>query len=255
MRDLSSLTALVVNDDGIAAPGIAVLEEVARKLFKDVYVVAPALNNSGAGHSFTLTRPLRVREHGPHRYAVDGTPTDCVMLGLQSIIPDGRVDIVLSGVNNGANMGDDVTYSGTIGAAMEARLLGFEAIAFSQASLDQSKTHWACAREHLPEMLGRMLDIELPSNVLMNVNFPNCLPDQTQGFRFTSQGRQKAADQIITRPDPRGNYYHWIGEMVQHADIDPASDVAAVREKCISATPIRADLTDYAMLDRLRSGG
>lgn len=253
MRDPSALCAMIVNDDGITAPGLAVLEDVARNFFSEVYVVAPAGNCSGAGHSFTLNKPLRVNQQGPDRYAVEGTPTDCVMLGLQSILVDKTVDVVLSGVNNGANMGDDVTYSGTIGAAMEARLLGVPAMAFSQASTDHENTKWECARKHLPDILGRLLTLELPDHHIMNVNFPNCGADQVQGFRFAPQGHHKKGDEIVSKTDPRGRPYHWLGAMRQREDFAPDSDVATVKAKMIAATPLSANLTSHSVLEHLQS--
>src|ERR1700733_11656030 len=165
---------LVTNDDGIHAPGLAVAEEIARALSDDVWVVAPETEQSGASHSLTLALPLRLRQIDSRHFAVSGTPTDCVMMGIAEMMADARPTLILSGVNRGANMADDVTYSGTIAGAMEGCALGIPSVALSLEH--DGDPQWDCARVHGPTVLRRLVDIGWPEGVLININFPNCAP-------------------------------------------------------------------------------
>lgn len=241
---------LVTNDDGVRAPGIRLLEEVAREFADEVWVVAPETDHSGAGHSLTLRRPLRVRRLSERRYAVDGTPTDCVLLALQRIV-DGRVDLVLSGVNRGSNLGDDVTYSGTIAAAMEATLLGVPAIALSQACRDRDPVKWRTAELLAPSVIERLLLAPPDRDVLVNVNFPDRNPEEVRGIRVTRQGKRKIGDELIERVDPRGEPYIWIGALRQDQMAGDDTDIAAVEGGWVSVTPIHMDMTHYASLRSL----
>lgn len=234
---------LVTNDDGIQAHGIKVLEQIARTLSDDVWVVAPEVNHSGAGHSLTLRRPLRWRRVSERHIAVDGTPTDAVLLAIQKLIPAPRPDLVLSGVNHGANLGEDVTYSGTIAAAMEAVLLGVPAIALSQVSRDRHKIKWATTERHAPEVIRRLAAMSWPEEVLVNVNLPDVPARAVKGVKLTRQGKKKLGDQLIERIDPRGEPYVWIGLLKREREPEPGTDLAAVAEGWVSVTPIHLDMT------------
>ncbi len=234
---------LLSNDDGIRAPGFAVLERIAAALSDDVWVIAPETEHSGAGHSLTLARPLRVRHVDERRMAVDGTPTDCVMLALNGLLPEPRPDLVLSGVNRGSNLADDVTYSGTIAAAMEATLLGVPAIALSQHYLDSEAIPWETAEHHAPALIRRLIEAGWPADVLINVNFPGVTADAVTGVEVSQQGRYKFGDVLSERLDPRGRPYYWIGEMRNTLEGVPGTDVDAVGRGAIAVTPLGLDLT------------
>jgi 5'-nucleotidase len=243
---------LVTNDDGIHAPGLQVLERVARAIGEDVWVVAPERNNSGAGHSLTLRRPLRVRRAAERHFAVDGTPTDCVLLALQSIIRDRSVDLVLSGVNHGANLAEDVTYSGTIAAAMEATLFKVRAIALSQVCSNGQPVHWATAEAFGPDVVRRLLTMEWTEDLLLNINFPDRPPQEVRGVQVTAQGKRKLGDDLIERLDPRGEPYIWIGALREEPAHRAGTDLAAVGAGYVSVTPIHMDMTHRASFAGLR---
>lgn len=249
------LRILVSNDDGIHAPGLKVLIRIAKAITDDVWVVAPETEQSGASHSLTLTKPLRIRKVGPKRFAVEGTPTDCVMLALETIVKGRKPDLVLSGVNRGANMGEDVTYSGTIAAAMEGTLLGVPSIALSQSmGFDRSlPVQWACAATHGPAVVRRLLETGWPEDVLINVNFPNCPPDAVTGVRVTHQGRRGAASlSLDQRTDARGNDYYWLGYRRNPGPVEPDSDIEAVYTGAISVTALHMNLTHFDTQATLR---
>lgn len=234
---------LITNDDGINAPGLRSLEKIAGYISDDVWVVAPEHNNSGAGHSLTLRRPLRIRRVAEHRYAVDGTPTDCVLLALQHIIADQPVDLVLSGVNHGGNMAEDFTYSGTIAAAMEATLFKVRAIAMSQVFKHGEPIKWATAETYGPDLVQRLNGMSWAEDMLVNVNFPDCEPHEVQGFRVTAQGKRKLGDDLVERLDPRGEPYIWIGALREDPQRGEGTDLAAVHDRYVSVTPIHMDMT------------
>jgi 5'-nucleotidase len=244
ISDLADARILVANDDGIGAPGIRVLERIARSLSKDVWVVAPETEQSAAGHSLTLRRPLRVRQVARRRFAVDGTPTDAVLLGINHVIKGRRPDLVLSGVNRGANLGDDITYSGTVAAAMEAVILGIPAIAFSQYSTPGQPVHWATAEHWAPDIIRRVTAVGWGRNVLMNVNFPDVTQAEVTGIELARQGKRKIGDQLAERLDPRGEPYVWIGAQRAEDRSAPGTDLEAVHRGAISVTPLCVDLTD-----------
>ena len=202
---------LITNDDGIHAPGLDVLERIARTLTDDVWVIAPETDQSGKAHSLSLSEPLRLRAVDERRYAVRGTPTDCVIMGVRHIL-DTAPDLVLSGVNRGANVADDVTYSGTIAAAMEGTLLGIPSLALSQAYAwsHQAEPDWSCAETHGPKVLERLIASGIPAGTLYNVNFPPCAPAEVEGLEVTRQGaRADAFVGVDPRVDGRGNPYYW----------------------------------------------
>jgi len=245
---------LVSNDDGIAAPGLKVLERIARSLSGDVWTVAPEEEQSGASHSLTLHEPLRIRRLGRRRFAVRGTPTDCVMLALHHIIKGERPALVLSGVNRGANLGDDVTYSGTVAAAMEGMILGVPAVALSQVLRWGHPVKWATAEQHGPGVIRRLLDVRWPAGVLMNVNFPDVVATAVKGVAITVQGRRDISDlKVEERVDVRGLSYYWLG-FRRGSDEPPKrnTDLALIHRGYISVTPLHLDLTHQRARTMLR---
>jgi 5'/3'-nucleotidase SurE len=252
------LRILVTNDDGIHSPGLAVAETIARALTEDVWVVAPENEQSGASHSLTLALPLRLRRAGERKFALTGTPTDCVLMAVAEILKDKKPDLVLSGVNRGTNLADDVTYSGTIAGAMEGTALGIRAIALSQsyAYEEGRKPGWHCAEAHGPAVVRRLVEVGWPEpqEVLMNVNFPDCEPDEVTGIEVTEQGKrdlQQAA--VERRTDLRRNAYYWIGFKRQRSNPHKGTDLRAIYEKRISITPLHLNLTEFRVLQRLKA--
>jgi len=252
LADLSKCRILLSNDDGIAAEGLVVLERIARSLTDDVWVVAPAVEQSGAGHSLTLHEPLRPLMVGERRYTVSGTPTDCVMVAVNHLIKDRKPDLVLSGINMGGNMGEDVHYSGTVAAALEATLLGIPAIAISQVVDDNTPISWAAAQHHIPGIIKRLCSAGWPEQVMISINIPPRAPDQIVDVCATSQGKHKLGDDLVLRNDPRGRPYIWIGaRRSANAALD-GTDLKAVDEGRIAVTPLNVDLTHGPTLAKLR---
>lgn len=250
--DLSKSRILITNDDGINAPGLKVLEKVAKSLTKDVWVVAPETEQSGAGHSLTLTQPLRMRRVGTRRYAVSGSPTDCVLFAVCKLMADDPPDLVLSGVNRGANIGDDVTYSGTVAAAMEATILELPAIALSQETNDEKVAHWPTAARYAPDVVRKLVAAGWSSDVFMNVNFPDCSPDEVAGMSVVAQGRRKAGYEIRELVDPRLLKYYWIGPAVAREPRAGNTDYQAMDRREIAITPLHMDLTHRGALRTLK---
>jgi len=238
---------LLSNDDGINAPGLEVLEKIAASISDDVWVVAPESEESGASRKLTLTQPLRLRQVGNRRYAVQGTPTDSVLMGVTQVLKDKRPDLVLSGVNRGANMADDVTYSGTIAAAMEGTGLGIPSIALSQTYgfEDGRPVTWACAAYHGPWLVRKLLEVGWPKDVLININFPDALPESVARVEVTSQGkRDQSQANIIERMDVRGNPYYWLGFTRMRSNPPEGTDLRAIYDGRISVTPLHLNLTE-----------
>src|SRR6185437_783773 len=227
---------LISNDDGIRSPGIRILEKVARELSDDVWVVAPEQEQSGASHSLTTRRPLRLTEVGTRRYWVDGTPTDCVLLAVKKLLRDHPPDLVLSGINGGSNVGEDLTYSGTVAAAMEATLLGIPAMALSQDFHDGEPIPWETGEAFGPDVIRRLLRQPWPATTLFNINFPPCPPAKAAGLAVTSQGKRAIADNLTEAVDPRGRPYYWIGPVRETGGAEPGTDVAALAEQKVSIT-------------------
>ncbi|MGN6517482.1 MAG: 5'/3'-nucleotidase SurE [Rhizomicrobium sp.] len=247
---------LVTNDDGIHAPGLGVAEKIARSLTDDVWVVAPETEQSGASHSLTLTLPLRLREVSEKRFATTGTPTDCVMMAVAEIMKDRKPTLLLSGVNRGSNIADDVTYSGTIAGAMEGTALGIPSIALSQAyGFEEGyQLRWDCAEAHGPEVVRKLLALGWPEETLMNVNFPDCEPDQVKGIAITEQGKRDMQTAVMDRRvDMRGNPYFWIGFKRVRSNPDEGTDLRAIYDKKISVTPLHLNLTEFGFLKKLRA--
>ena len=240
---------LITNDDGIHAPGLAVLERIARALADEVVVVAPETDQSGVAHSLSLNDPLRLREVSEGRYAIKGTPTDCVIMGIRTILDDRRPDLVLSGVNRGQNVAEDVTYSGTVAAAMEGTLMGIPSVALSQAygaTTGRQGIRFDCAERHAAETLRRILAAGIAPGILVNVNFPDCAPDEVAGLEVTAQGKRDAGlVQVHAREDGRGNPYYWVAFARGKTEPAAGTDLEALRNRKISVTPLRLDLTDH----------
>ena len=249
---LDGARILVSNDDGIAAPGLRLLERIARGLSRDVWTVAPEIEQSGAAHSLTLRAPLRIRRVAARRHAVDGTPTDCVLLAMREIIKGRKPDLVLSGINRGGNMGEDVTYSGTVAAAMEGTLLDVPSIALSLAVSNGEKPCWATAEHWATAAIRRLAALDWPDNTLMNVNIPNLPLDQVTGIAAARQGRRKIGGDLLAATDPRGQRYYWIGPVRDEDRGQAGTDIHAVSHGKVAVTPVHLDLTDRPALARLQ---
>ena len=245
---------LLTNDDGIHAPGFAALERIARQLSDDLWFVAPAEEQSGAGHSLTLTRPIRVRELGPRRYAVGGTPTDSVMMALGHLMGDLRPDLILSGVNRGPNLAEDLTYSGTVSAAMEGTLAGIRSIALSQAMADYTngKESFAAAEATGADIIRKVAEADWGDGVLVNINFPPV--EKPVGARVTEQGfRDYGQIRIDARTDPRGFPYFWFGYGREVDTPAHQTDLEAMRDGFVSVTPLHLDLTHRESMAALKA--
>jgi 5'-nucleotidase len=245
---------LLTNDDGIHAPGLTVLEAIARQLSDDIWICAPAEEQSGAGHSLTLTRPVRLRQHEERRFSVSGTPTDSVTMALKKVLP-APPDLILSGVNRGANLGDDVTYSGTVSAAMEGALAGIRSIALSQVYRHEGmgdSVPFDAALAWGYKVLQPLVDAPIAPRTLINVNFPPVAADQVGGIRVVRQGfHDYARGSVVESTDPRGYQYFWFGlHGIEHTT-GHNTDLEAISDNCIAVTPLQLDLTHDASLAAL----
>jgi 5'-nucleotidase len=252
IKDISKARILISNDDGINAPGIKILEMIARSLTSDVWVIAPSDEQSAVAHSLTVRRPLRIIKKDDSHFAVDGTPTDSVLLAIRHVLKDHRPDLMLSGVNSGGNLGEDVTYSGTVAAAMEATLLGIPAIAFSQKYTGDNEIKWSVASKWGAEIIKKIIQVDWPHDVLMNVNFPDYPPEQIKGIHVTSQGKRQAPDPLTERKDPHKKSYFWIGGVREEDSGTEGTDLAANHFGAISITPLRIDFTAKDVIPHLR---
>jgi len=260
---------LLTNDDGVNATGLKVLEKIARKFSDDLWIVAPTEEQSGAGHSLTLTVPVRLRKLGEQRFCVAGTPTDAVMIAIAWIMKDSPPDLILSGVNRGANLGEDVTYSGTVSAAMEGALAGIPSIALSQSfsregmgDTDDTPARlpgegagplpFAAAEGWADKVLRPLIGTPMPPNSLINVNFPALAPRDIRGVRVVRQGiRDYGRLRIVERKDPRGYDYFWFGMRPMMHTPGHATDLEAVADGYVSVTPLHLDLTHESSLAEL----
>lgn len=250
---LKDARILVCNDDGINAKGIRILEKIAKSFSKDVWIVAPEAEQSASGHSLTLSVPLRIRKITARKFAINGTPSDSVLAAVRHIIVDKKPDLVLSGINAGGNLGDDITYSGTVAAAIEAALLGIPAIALSQLCVYGKKVCWDASEYHAPKIIEQLTLNEWPTNIPLNINFPD-LPAQIIGrTEITCQGKRKIGGSVKTGVDPRGHDYIWVGPDREEDPCIPGSDLKAVNEGHISITPLGLDLTHYPTVAALRN--
>ena len=244
---MSPTRILLTNDDGYHADGILALEKGLSEI-GDVYVVAPETEMSASSHSLTLSRPLRIRQRSERHWTVDGTPTDCVTLALNQILPpDERPHICCSGINHGANLGDDATYSGTVAGALEATILGVPGLAFSLAAYRDHD--FAESVKIAVELTRKALDQGIPEGTLLNVNVPKGIPN---GIRITKQGFKTARPVITEHIDPRGKLYYWIGELREGFRADGGTDFEAIDEGFVSVTPMRSDLTNHPAIAALQ---
>lgn len=245
---------LLTNDDGVHAPGLEVLEAIAREFTDDIWICAPDEEQSGMGHALTLTRPVRLRKHGERRFSVTGTPTDSVTMGLRKVV-DAAPDVILSGVNRGANLGDDITYSGTVSAAIEGALAGIRSIALSQVTSRHGaagEDTFRAARAWGKRVLEPLLDTPLPDRSLVNVNFPPLAAEEVKGIRVTRQGfHDYSRGTVVEGRDPRGFEYYWFGlDPIEHT-LDHGTDLEAIDDGYISVTPLQLDLTHHSSLGTL----
>ena len=246
---------LLTNDDGIYAPGLKVLETIARTLSDDIWIVAPQEEQSGAGHSLTLSRPVRVRRHDDRRFSVSGTPTDAVMMALGVIMDGMKPDLILSGVNRGANLGEDVTYSGTVSAAMEGSIAGCRSIALSQVYAREGMgdtVPFAAAEAWGEKVLRPLIVADMPPRTLINVNFPALAPDAVKGVKVVEQGIHDYGRALIVKgTDPRGYPYYWFG--LSHVAHVPGhdTDLEAIDQGFVTVTPLHLDLTHHESMAML----
>lgn len=240
---------LLTNDDGINAEGLRVLEKIASHFSDEVWIVAPETDQSGMAHSLTLSNPLRLQNLGDKRFCVRGTPTDCVLMALKHIMPQAP-DLILSGVNIGGNLANDVTYSGTVAGAMEGSLQGILSVALSQefrVGDGRQNVHWSTAEQFAPSILKKLLNLEKKSGLFYNLNFPACEPSQVKNIKIASLGHLSHVVKIDQRVDGRGLRYFWMQFQRAINGASEDSDIQAVRDNFISLCPLQLDLTDYAM--------
>ena len=246
---------LVTNDDGIHAEGLDVCEKIAREISDDVWVVAPEYDQSGVAHSLSLNDPLRLRQVAERRFAVRGTPTDCVIMGARHLLDGKGPDLVLSGVNRGRNAGEDIIYSGTVAGAVEGTMIGVPSFALSQAYASRGgrPPHWETSLRYGPDIVRRLVAAGIPRDVLINVNFPDCAPEEVKRIAVAAQGRRRQERlQIDERKDGRGNPYYWIAYVRQaFVKAEDGTDLAALDERCIAVTPLKLDMTDEPYLTQL----
>jgi 5'-nucleotidase len=247
---------LLTNDDGIDAEGLQALERIAAQLSDDVWVCAPETEQSGASRALTLAMPVRVRRVGPKKFAVSGTPTDCVMLALHELVEGDKPDLVLSGVNRGQNLGEDVSMSGTVAAAMMGMAMGVPGVALSQALEvfhDDAHCAYDTAEAFAPGILAKLIETGWPKDVVLNINFPDLPSDQVAGVEVTRQGfRDPGHIRAERRTDLRGRDYFWLGFAGRRPRMDKGTDLAAVGEGKISVTPLHIDLTHMATVHDLK---
>ncbi len=241
---------LISNDDGLDAPGIETLEGHMSEI-AEVTVVAPDRDRSGASNSLTLSQPIRILHHAGNRYRVAGTPTDCVHLALTGLL-DPDPDMVVSGINHGANLGDDVIYSGTVAAAMEGRYLGLPAVAVSLVCKGPAK-HFETAARAAVKLVQRLISDPLPADTILNVNVPDLAWEALSGFEVTRLGHRHRAEPFVKQLDPRGRPVYWIGAAGAALDAGAGTDFDAIARGCVSVTPIHVDLTRYAALETVGS--
>lgn len=240
---------LLSNDDGYLAPGIRTLYQalIQHSAVKELVMIAPDRNRSAASNSLTLLDPLRIYQHEDNIYSVNGTPTDCVHLGINGALAY-RADMVVSGINAGANMGDDVLYSGTVAAATEGRFLGKPSIAVSLCG----EQHFDSAAQIVVELLADLPTQDLDQNTIININVPDLPLDQIKGVKVTRLGRRHASEPVVSGRDPRGGEMYWIGPAGSAADAGEGTDFDAVERGYVSVTPLQIDLTHHKMLDKMR---
>lgn len=245
---------LVTNDDGIHAPGLAVAERIARGASDDVWIVAPEMDQSGLSHSLTMNDPLRLRQVDEKRFALRGTPSDCIIMAVRRVLGE-KPDLVISGVNGGQNVADDITYSGTVAGAIEGTLIGIPSIALSQAydhSSAERRLPWETAEHFGADIIRRLVDFGFEDGGLFNINFPNVPPDKVTGVEITSQGRLEHGIHIEERLDGRHNPYFWLTYKKRLRERLPGTDLHALEARRISITPLHVDMTNHALREPLQ---
>jgi 5'-nucleotidase len=245
---------LITNDDGIHAPGLEAAERIARQLSDDVWIVAPEADQSGLAHSLTMNNALRLRQLGEKRFALSGTPTDCVIMGVRKVFGGEKPDLVLSGVNAGQNVADDISYSGTVAGAIEGTMLGIPSIALSQAygwEAEERVVPWGTAEHFAPEIIQKLLDFGFEGGGLFNVNFPRVPPAEVAGTVVTAQGRLEHAIHVEERKDGRFNPYFWLTFRRRGGERLAGTDMHALEANQISITALRIDMTDAGVNERL----
>lgn len=247
-RTAKKTRILISNDDGVFAPGIKVLEEIAKTISDDVWIVAPEIEQSGASHSLTVRTPVRIRKLEDRRYAVSGTPTDCVLLGVLQILKDEPPDLVLSGVNGGGNLAEDVQHSGTVAAASMGASLGIPAIAFSQHFSPSAPLDFSAALRYGPELIRKLMAAPWRRDTVVNINFPDRPARAITGVAVTCQGRRRIKEHITESVDPFGRPYYWIGAPRKEQELHENSDISAIMRGQISVTPLDLDLTHTPMI-------
>lgn len=238
---------LITNDDGINAPGLVSLQKIAKELADEIWIVAPETDQSGLAHSLTLSHPLRLRKVADKHFALNGTPTDCVIMGVRELMSE-PPDLILSGVNSGQNIADDVTYSGTVAGAIEGAMLGIKSIALSQGydfAQGLREVKWQNCEHHAPDVIRKLYATDFPKKTLINVNFPNCEPEDVSGIEITCQGTFSHGLFMEKRMDGRGFPYYWLKFGRDVPTQKEGSDIIALRNNKISVTPLKLDLTDY----------
>ena len=242
---------LLTNDDGIDAPGLAVLEEIAAELAREIWVVAPEHDQSGVSHAVSLHHPLRVLQYGPRRFGINGTPGDCAVMGICHLMPN-PPDLVLSGVNRGGNLGMETVFSGTVGGAMTAMLVGVKAIALSQVWTDRNNVRWDTARKLAPKVIAELLTLGWSVDACLNVNFPDRPAHEIGPLTLARQGAGLVQGMVVeTRTDPRGIAYHWLNFRRGPRAQGPDADTDVIAAGCIAVTPLRYDRTDEAAFGAL----
>ncbi len=245
---------LLVNDDGIDAPGLVMLERLVRTITDDIWVVAPDEERSGAGHSFSTTLPVRVKQRDERHFAVKGTPTDCALLAIYELIEGARPDVLISGINRGPNVAEDITYSGTASAAMEGALLGIPAIALSQFFRPPAPVQWEAAELYAVDVIERLLCFDWSPGMFINVNFPECAASEVAGMRITSQGQRPPGAFIPERRvDARHIPYYWVRIMLPDGGHAHGNDLQAMLDREISITPMQLDMTMRSAMPKLEA--
>ena len=246
---------LLTNDDGVQATGIEVLESIARKLSDDVWICAPDSEQSAASRGVSLHNPVRLKKLGEKRYSVTGTPTDSVIVALKDVLTDKKPDLLLSGVNRGQNLAEDVTFSGTIAGALQGMQMGIPSIALSLARGFQGATSlpWETAEAHGPDLIRKLYDAGWPNHVVLSVNFPDRAPDAVEGTVFTRQGhRDHQMSGLVKREYPRGGHYYWLTYGAGLSNPPNGTDLRAIYDGYISVTPLHTDLTHFETLNALQ---
>ena len=244
---------LVTNDDGISGPGLAIAEHVAKSVSREVWTVAPAEDCSGGSRQLNLHRALRIQEHGERRFSVTGSPADCVMMGVGEIMGDKKPDLVISGVNAGLNIGGDCGFSGTVGAAMTADVLGIPGVALSQAWRERDNIPWQTSKDWLPSVVKQLIDHHSwPWNFIPNINVPAAKSEEVKGVSMAKQGMStRVAPAIESRIDLRQQEYYWLYLSKDHGDPGPEEDISILRENYIAVSPLSRNITDQSALSEL----